>query len=132
MTSSPSPVPPAEKLSLWAQMALLRQNAYDLLFGYDYFIAHRSKDGKDYARALYALLTENGNELDCFLDAKYFTAGGLVKLMQTRALRSTTRLVVIVTPGAGFLPTQGSQGIQATPPGRSHRPCHTKRPQASS
>jgi hypothetical protein len=44
------------------------QKAFDWLFGYDYFIAHRSVDGKDYASALYDALTTKGNELDCFLD----------------------------------------------------------------
>jgi hypothetical protein len=28
------------------------QRCFDLLFGYDYFIAHRGRDGKPYARAL--------------------------------------------------------------------------------
>jgi hypothetical protein len=43
---------------------------FNLLFGYDYFLVHRSSDGKKYALALYDALTEKGNELDCFLDVK--------------------------------------------------------------
>src|SRR5215211_5233469 len=76
------------------------QKAFDWLFGYDYFIAHRSVDGKDYASALYDALTTKGNELDCFLDVKHYGAGGGLTNMQARALRKTTRLIVIVTPHA--------------------------------
>ena len=76
------------------------QKAFDWLFGYDYFIAHRSADGKDYASALYDALTAKGNELDCFLDVKHYGAGGGLTNMQARALRKTTRLIVIVTPHA--------------------------------
>jgi len=47
---------------------------YDLFFGYDYFIAHRSVDGKPYAARLYEALTTEGNELDCFLDVKHYDA----------------------------------------------------------
>src|SRR5918996_2290564 len=78
----------------------LSQKAFDWLFGYDYFIAHRSVDGKKYASALYDSLTTKGNELDCFLDVKHYGAGGGLTNMQTRALRKTTRLIVLVTPGA--------------------------------
>src|ERR1700761_4375721 len=43
----------------------------DLFFGYDYFIAHRSVDGKPYAAALYDALTSEGNELTaCLADLK--------------------------------------------------------------
>ncbi len=51
------------------------QKVFDWLFGYDYFIAHRSVDGKEYASALYDALTTKGNELDCFLDVKHYGAG---------------------------------------------------------
>ena len=78
----------------------ISQKALDWLFGYDYFIAHRSIDGKDYASALYDALTGKGNELDCFLDVKHYGAGGRLTNMQARALRKTTRLIVIVTPHA--------------------------------
>ena len=78
----------------------LSQKAFDWLFGYDYFIAHRSVDGKDYASALYDALTTKGSELDCFLDVKHYGAGGGLTNMQERALRKTTRLIVIVTPQA--------------------------------
>jgi hypothetical protein len=68
------------------------QRIFDLLFGYDYFIAHRSVDGKPYAA--------EGNELDCFLDVKYYGAGGKLPWMQSRALNKTSRLIVISTEHA--------------------------------
>ena len=91
--SSDVPARPVDKTGL-------SQKAFDWLFGYDYFIAHRSVDGKDYASALYDALTAKGNELDCFLDVKQYAAGGGLTNMQARALRKTTRLIVIVTPHA--------------------------------
>ena len=78
----------------------LVQKAFDWLFGYDYFLAHRSADGKPYASALHYALTAKGNELDCFLDVKHYGAGGRLTNMQARALRKTTRLIVVVTPQA--------------------------------
>ena len=36
------------------------QRIFDLFFGYDYFIAHRSVDGKPYAATLYDALTTGG------------------------------------------------------------------------
>jgi hypothetical protein len=76
------------------------RRVFDWLFGYDYFLAHRSLDGKPYAAALYQRLTAKGNELDCFLDVKHYSAGGRFIQMQSRALKKTTRLIVIVTPKA--------------------------------
>jgi WD40 repeat protein len=72
--------------------------AFDWLFGYDYFLAHRSVDGKKYASALYDALTAKGNELDCFIDVKHYGAGQSLTNMQARALRKTSRLIVVVTP----------------------------------
>lgn len=72
----------------------------DWFFGYDYFIAHRSVDGKAYALALYNTLTSGGKKLDCFLDVRHYHIGGNLPSMQTRALAKTTRLIVIVTPHA--------------------------------
>jgi hypothetical protein len=81
------------KTGLW-------QRIFDLFFGYDYFIAHRSVDGKPYAAALYDALTTEGNELDCFLDVKHYDAGGRLPWMQSRALKKTSRLIVISTEHA--------------------------------
>lgn len=83
-----------------SQVAEVWSRLFDLLFGYDCFLAHRSKDGKEYALALYEALTGKGNELDCFLDVKHYGAGGNLTAMQTRALRKTSRLILIVTPRA--------------------------------
>lgn len=76
------------------------QRIIDWLFGYDYFLAHRSIDGKAYASVIFDQLTDKSNGLDCFLDVKYYGAGHNLTLMQTRALKKTTRLIVIVTPEA--------------------------------
>ena len=73
------------------------EKVFDWLFGYDYFLAHRSADGKEYASARYDALTAKGNELDCFLDVRHYSAGGGLTSMQARALRTTTPLIVIVT-----------------------------------
>ncbi len=73
------------------------EKVFDWLFGYDYFLAHRSADGKEYASALYDALTAKGNELDCFLDVRHYSAGGGLTSRHARALRKTTRLIVIVT-----------------------------------
>jgi WD40 repeat protein len=81
------------KTGLW-------QRIFDLFFGYDYFIAHRSKDGKPYAAALYDALTTKGNEFDCFLDVRHYHAGGKLFWMQSRALKKTSRLIVISTAHA--------------------------------
>ena len=89
-----------EGVPLSSEKVRISQTVFDWLFGYDYFIAHRSVDGKDYASALYDALTAKGNELDCFLDVKHYGAGGRLTSMQARALRKTTRLIVIVTPHA--------------------------------
>jgi WD40 repeat protein len=91
------------KTGLW-------QRVFDLYFGYDYFIAHRSVDGKPYASALYDALTAEGNELDCFLDVKHYDAGGNLPWMQSRALKKTTRMIVVVTPHAHDLDAQYLQG----------------------
>jgi hypothetical protein len=86
------------------------QRIFDLFFGYDYFIAHRSVDGKPYAAALYDALTAEGNELDCFLDVKHYGAGGRLPWMQSRALNKTSRLIVVSTEHAHDLDANYLQG----------------------
>jgi hypothetical protein len=81
------------KRSPWEKLA-------DAWFGYDYFIAHRTQDGGDYAAALYKRLTEKGNELDSFLDQKHYPAGRNLSWLQTLAIQRTSRLIVVVTLGA--------------------------------
>ena len=74
------------------------QRLADWFFGYDYFLAHRSGDGKPYAIGLYEALTAKGNELSCFLDVKHYSAGRDLTYLQSAALHRTTRLIVVVTP----------------------------------
>src|SRR5438874_1440319 len=69
-----------------------------LLFGYDFFIAHRTVDAGQFALSLYDALDKRG--FDCFLDAKKFEAGGNLRRMQSLALKRTTRLLVVVSPRA--------------------------------
>ena len=88
------------------------RRAVDWLFGYDYFLAHRSLDGKQYALARYEALTSKENELDCFLDVKHYGAGSGLTSMQTRALTKTTRLIVVVTP-ARTMPTRITWGARS-------------------
>lgn len=81
------------KRSFWQRLA-------DAWFGYDYFIAHRTQDGGNYAAALYERLRAKGNELDCFLDQKHYPAGQNLRWLQSLAVQKTSRLVVVVTAGA--------------------------------
>ncbi len=67
-------------------------------FGYDYFIAHRHADGKEYAAALYRQLSAPGRGFECFLDTHHYPAGGNLRGLQTRALRQSSRLIVVVSP----------------------------------
>lgn len=69
---------------------------WDLLFGYDYFIAHRRADAHRFAKALCDELEKR--DFDCFLDERNYEIGGNLHLMQRLALARTTRLIVIVSP----------------------------------
>jgi len=69
---------------------------WDLLFGYDYFIAHRWGDAHGFAKALCNELEKR--DFDCFLDERNYETGGNLHLMQRLALGRTTRLIVIVSP----------------------------------
>jgi len=77
-----------------------RRPFLDRFFGYDYFIAHRSTDGKAYAQALHGKLTSLANPFRCFIDRHDYALGGDLPRMQATALRKSTRLIVIVTPPA--------------------------------
>jgi len=67
-----------------------------LLFGFDYFIAHRWADAHGFAKALCDELEKR--DFDCFLDERNYETGGNLHLMQRLALGRTTRLIVIVSP----------------------------------
>lgn len=83
----------------------------DRFFGYDYFIAHRSVDGKTYARELHQKLTGLATPFRCFIDHHDYALGGDLSRMQTVALRKATRLIVVVTPGAHVPPSEGQDWL---------------------
>jgi WD40 repeat protein len=78
----------------------LWERLQDIFSGYDYFIAHRSVDGKTYAHSLYQRLTQPGIGFSCFIDSQHYPAGGNLLWLQDRALRKSARLIVIVTEQA--------------------------------
>ena len=89
----------------------LRRKVLDRFFGYDYLIAHRSADGKVYARALHERLTSLAAPFRCFIDRHDYALGGDLPRMQTTALRKATRLIVVVTPGAHIAPAAGQDWL---------------------
>ncbi|MAS94388.1 MAG: hypothetical protein CMO55_14410 [Verrucomicrobiales bacterium] len=68
----------------------------DRLFGYDYFISYAWDDGRTYAVELHRRLESSG--FNCFLDSSDFVKGGSINEQGRRALRKTSRLVVVATP----------------------------------
>jgi hypothetical protein len=92
---------------LFSNLQTLFTSVWDLLFGFDYFIAHRSLDGNSYAKMLHERLTKTPNRFRCFIDLQDYSLGGDLSLMQTQALARTTRLIVVVTPAAHEPPTDG-------------------------
>ena len=66
----PAPVQSFDRV-VDSTQSLRTGHIFDLFFGCDYFIAHRSVDGKPYAAALYDALTSEGNKLAaCLADLK--------------------------------------------------------------
>ena len=82
-------------------------------FGYDYFIAHRTSDGKAYARALHQKLTDPATSFRCFLDRNDYPLGGDLPRMQTVALRKSTRLIIIVTRDAHQQRSEGRDWLRS-------------------
>jgi WD40 repeat protein len=72
----------------------------DRLFGFDFFISYAQSDGTGYAEALRERLVKPPRSFDCFIDLRDFHIGSELARQQSRALKKTTRLLVIVTPGA--------------------------------
>ena len=68
----------------------------DWLFGYDYFISYAWDDGRGYAIELHRQLENSG--FNCFLDSSDFVKGGSINEQGKRALKKTSRLVVVATP----------------------------------
>ena len=83
------------------------QAAVDWLYGYDYFISYRWNDGRVYAVNLAEQLVKSGYE--CFLDSSESIKGESWKQVGARALKKTSRLVLIGSP----------QAVRPDPP---HRP----------
>ncbi len=77
--------------SLW-------QKGVDLLFGYDFFISYSWEDGRHYAVPLAADLKRRG--FDCFLDSESYAKGDDWKTVGAMALRRTSRLILVGSPGA--------------------------------
>lgn len=70
----------------------------DLIFGYDYFISYAWSDGREYATNLLKAL--ESQRLKCFLDSEEFAKGVNWRLEARRALKKTTRLVLVGSPAA--------------------------------
>lgn len=86
-------------------LAAIRARVRNVAFGYDFFISYRSADGSNYARSLHAALERRGFE--CFLDLQFYEAGHNLPVMQTRALKLSTKLLVVVSPRAHAPPPTG-------------------------
>jgi WD40 repeat protein len=76
----------------------LFQRVADSLFGYDYFISYAWADGRAYAVALARELQQMGFE--CFLDSKDYAIGDDWRAAGRRAIRKTSRLILVGSPGA--------------------------------
>ncbi|MCB1237403.1 MAG: TIR domain-containing protein [Verrucomicrobiae bacterium] len=76
----------------------LFQRAADFLFGYDFFISYRWEDGRAYAVELQRKLQARG--FSCFLDSEDYAKGDNWRLAGRRALKKTSRLILVGTPGA--------------------------------
>jgi hypothetical protein len=74
------------------------QRILDWFYGYDYFISYRWSDGRVYGIALAEQLEQQG--FDCFLDSADFAKGDNWKRIGERALRKTSRLVLVGSPHA--------------------------------
>jgi len=72
------------------------QRLMDGLFGYDFFISYRWEDGRVYAVRLASELQQRG--YDCFLDSESYAKGDNWKMVGARAIRRTSRLVLIGSP----------------------------------
>jgi hypothetical protein len=74
------------------------QRLVDSCFGYDFFVSYAWADGRTYAVQLTKKLEAMGFE--CFLDSAKYAKGDNWKLAGQRALRKTSRLVLVVSPRA--------------------------------
>lgn len=70
----------------------------DFLFGYDFFISYCWADGRQYAVELQKKLEEHG--FKCFLDSNDYAKGDNWRAAGRRALKKTSRLILVGTPKA--------------------------------
>ncbi len=70
----------------------------DFLFGYDFFISYCWADGRKYAVALQKRLNALG--FNCFLDSSDYAKGDNWRQQGRRALKKTSRLILVGTPKA--------------------------------
>jgi|CXWL01.1.fsa_nt_gi hypothetical protein len=87
----------ATEIPTEARPPLLRRCS-DFLFGYDYFISYAWVDGRAYALALKRELQSEGFE--CFLDSEDYLKGENWKIGGRRAIRKTSRLILVGSAGA--------------------------------
>lgn len=71
-----------------------------LLFGDDIFISYSRRDGARYAAALADALSKPGKDFSCFLDQWGASADTTLSRPVTRALKRSSVLVLVGTPGA--------------------------------
>lgn len=89
--------------------SLFRQ-AVDWVFGYDFFISYCWADGREYALALERKLEAQG--FNCFLDSSDYAKGDDWRQQGRRALKKTSRLILIGSPAAlGSEPVQNELRI---------------------
>src|SRR5262245_65856029 len=70
------------------------------LFGDDIFISYSRRDGANYAAALANELSKPGRDFSCFLDQWGAAAANELSKPVVQALRRSTVLVLVGTPGA--------------------------------
>ncbi|MEQ9411260.1 MAG: toll/interleukin-1 receptor domain-containing protein [Fuerstiella sp.] len=71
----------------------------DFLYGYDFFISYRWDDGRNYAVALAQALQQLPEGFSVFLDSSEYAAGDSLSRLGNRAVRKTSRLVLVATAG---------------------------------
>src|SRR3954453_2603461 len=76
----------------------LFQRGADFLFGYDFFISYCWADGRHYAQELQRKLKNQG--FNCFLDSSDYAKGDNWRATGQRALKKTSRLILVGTPKA--------------------------------
>lgn len=86
--------PPADTEETSVKRPLIRR-ILDKLFGYDYFISYRWKDGRDYAVSLAKQLEARGYEV--FLDSDDYVTGDDWKHIGAWTLKRTGQLILVGT-----------------------------------